>query len=153
MKMIRSAWSTLGLSLALAAGSGMEPVFAHHSFGLYEMSKAAEIEGTVTKMEWSNPHCWLFVLVVPPAGVEIPYGFEMQSVGEMVRKGWTKTALKPGDKVKVNYRPARDGRPAGLLVSVTTSDGRTIGRIPNANGQNSQELGQPSIPAAPPARN
>jgi len=107
-----------GLAAALAWSVGVAPVFAHHSFGLFDMGKSDEVDGTVIKLEWSNPHCWFFVMVAAPDGAQVSYGFEMTSVGEMTRKGWTKTVLKPGDKVKVKFHPVRDGRPAGYIIAV-----------------------------------
>jgi Family of unknown function (DUF6152) len=93
------------------------PTLAHHSFGHYDMAKLAEIEGTVRKYEWSNPHCWLFVDVKSADGKAVTYGFELSSVGEMLRRGWKKSTVAFGDKVKVKYRPMVDGTAAGLLVS------------------------------------
>ena len=115
MRPIRSLRAA-GLAVVFACGAGVSPLYAHHSFGLFDMSKSAEIDGTVIKLEWSNPHCWLFVMVASPDSAEVSYGFEMTSVGEMIRRGWTKTALKPGDKVKVKFHPVRDGRPAELWI-------------------------------------
>jgi len=114
---------------ALSGAIGMAPVFAHHSFGLYDMGRTVEIDGTVSQMEWSNPHCWLFISVAhhSPAA-EAAYGFEMTSVGEMTRRGWKKNAVKPGDRIKVRYHPLRDGRTGGLMMAVITADGRIIGR-------------------------
>jgi hypothetical protein len=115
----------------------MAPVFAHHSFGLYDMGRTIEINATVVQMEWSNPHCWLFVRTAAAPGAQTGYGFEMTSVGEMTRRGWKKSAVKPGDRVKVRYHPLRDGRTGGLMMAVITADGRAIGRAPGT--PNSQD--------------
>ena len=123
-------------------GAGVAPVSAHHSFGLFDMSKTSEVDGTVTKLEWSNPHCWLFITAATADSAEVPYGFEMTSVGEMIRRGWTKTALKPGDKVKVKFHPVHDGRTAGYMMSVTTADGQLIGKPPE--GPNAQGAPAPA---------
>jgi Family of unknown function (DUF6152) len=139
----RSIWSVAILT-ALTLGAGVAPVFGHHSFGLFDMSKSSEIEGSVIKLEWSNPHCWLFVAVASPDSGAVSYGFELTSVGEMTRRGWTKSVVKPGDKIKVMYHPVRDGRPAGYMVSVMTPDGRYIGRPPPAAPDG------PAAPQAPP---
>ena len=141
MRPIRSMWGAV-LAAALTCGVGAAPAFAHHSFGLFDMSKSSEIEGTVVKLEWSNPHCWLFVMVGSSDGTEVSYGFELTSVGEMIRRGWTKTAVKPGDKVKVKFHPVRDGRPAGYMMTVMTTDGRYIGHPPDT--QNTQGAQQPA---------
>ena len=138
MRPIRSMGALAGLVAALALSVGVSPVSAHHSFGLFDMSKSAEIDGTVIKLEWSNPHCWLFITAASPDSTEVSYGFEMTSGGEMIRRGWTKTALKPGDKVKVKFHPVRDGRPAGNMMTVMTADGQYIGRPP-PDGQSAQQ--------------
>jgi hypothetical protein len=125
------------VGLALACGMVAAPASAHHSFGHYDMTKTAEIEGTVRKFEWSNPHCWLFVDVPSANGAPVTYGFELSSVGEMLRRGWKKTSLKTGGAVKVGFRPMRDGSPAGLLMSAADSAGKSIGlsiRGPGAAG-------------------
>ena len=127
MKMIRTAVA-IGVMAALLVEAVATPAFAHHSFGRYEMTKRATIEGVVVRYEWSNPHCWLFVNVGDAGDKPVTYGFEMSSLGEMVRRGWTKTVLKVGDKVKVDYHPVRDGQPAGLLMSAYGNDGKLIGK-------------------------
>jgi hypothetical protein len=125
-------WAAAGFTVALTLSIGIAPLSAHHSFALYDMNKSTEIDGTVVKMEWSNPHCWLFIMALAADGSQVSYGFEMTSVGEMSRKGWAKNVLKPGDKVKVKYHPVHDGRPAGYLMTAMTADGRYIGRPPEA---------------------
>jgi len=124
---IKSILAVAGLATALAL-SIATAAFAHHSFGHYNMGAVTEIEGTVNKFEWSNPHSWLFVDVASAKGAPVTYGFELQSVGEMIRRGWKKTSLKFGDKVKIKFRPMRDGTPAGLLVSAER-DGKIVGEL------------------------
>jgi hypothetical protein len=140
MRPIRLIGALAVLGAALPFGVAAPPAFAHHSFGLFDMSKTAEVEGTIVKLEWSNPHCWLFLASGPSDAEAVNYGFELTSVGEMTRRGWTKTSVKPGDKVKVTYHPVRDGRPAGYMVSVMTDEGKYIGRPPEG----------PNAPSAPP---
>ncbi|HYM34813.1 MAG TPA: DUF6152 family protein [Steroidobacteraceae bacterium] len=131
MRTIKSAQFAAVLATSLAIGIVPVPAFAHHSFGHYAMEKVVEIEGTVNKFEWSNPHCWLFVDVASADGAPVTYGLELQSVGEMLRRGWKKTIVKYGDKVKIKFRPMRDGTPGGLLVSAE-KDGKMLGEIPDA---------------------
>jgi Family of unknown function (DUF6152) len=142
---------TVATLAALTMGLIAMPALAHHSFGRYDMAKSADIEGTVAKFEWSNPHCWLFVDVAA-AGKTVTYGFEMASVGEMLRRGWTKTVLKQGDKVKITYHPLRDGTPAGLLMSAY-KEGVLIGKPMPGPGQNGGPPpgGAPPPPGSPPA--
>ncbi len=132
MTAMRTIWAAAGVVAALSGSIGLEPVFAHHSFALYDMTRSVEIDGSVDKMEWSNPHCWLFVWVAGSDGAKVSYGFEMTSVGEMTRRGWKKTVVKTGDKVKVKYHPLRDGRHGGLMLAVMTADGQTVGRASGA---------------------
>lgn len=145
MKATRIVPTAVALALGVFCGLGLTPAYAHHSFAMYDMSKVSTIEGTVGKFEWSNPHSWLFVVAPGPDGAEATYGFEMASVGELLRRGWTKTAVKPGDKIKVSFHPFRDGSPAGQYQNAWTSDGKLIGRPMGGGG------GGPPPGAAPPA--
>ena len=135
MKPRPSMFASAGLGLVLAVSVGVAPVWAHHSFALYDMSKSADIDGTVVRMEWSNPHCWLFIDAPSAGGEPVSFGFEMSSVGEMIRRGWAKNSLKPGDKIKIKYHPVRDGKPAGYMMTVMTPDGRYVGRPPESQSE------------------
>jgi len=117
---------TLAALIITAAAGFCLPALAHHSFGHYDMDKTTEVEGTVHKYEWSNPHCWLFVDVASKESATVTYGFELSSVGEMVRRGWKKTSVAYGEKVKVRFHPMHDGTPGGLMVS-TEKEGKIIG--------------------------
>lgn len=117
------------LALVLTAGTFAPPALPHHAFGLYDMHKTVELHGTVAQYEWSNPHSWLFLAVPSPSGEAI-YGFEMVSVGELLRRGWAKHSVKPGDKIRVVFHPMRDGTHGGLLISATGEDGKVIGKPP-----------------------
>jgi hypothetical protein len=144
VRSFKSLITVASLAAVLAMGVIAMPALAHHSFGRYDMAKTADIEGTVNKFEWTNPHSWLFV-DVPSEGKTVTYGFEMASVGEMLRRGWSKTVLKQGDKVKVTYHPLRDGTPAGLQMT-TYKEGVLIGKPMPAPGQS----GGPLPGGAPP---
>jgi uncharacterized protein DUF6152 len=128
VRTIPSILAIVGIAAGLSLTVTM-PVSAHHSFGHYNMGAVTEVEGTVNKYEWSNPHCWLFVDVASKSGAPVTYGFELQSVGEMLRRGWKKTTMQFGDKVKIKFRPMKDGTPAGLLVSAE-KDGKIVGELP-----------------------
>ena len=129
MKGIRSSLAVAGFAAALSC-LDVGAASAHHSFGFYDMNKSAEIQGVVSQFEWANPHCWLFVVVSAPDGQTQTYGFEMRSVGEMLRAGWKKTSIKVGDRITVSFRPMRDGSHAGLLTSAKDASGAMIGRAP-----------------------
>ncbi len=127
MRLMKALLRMTAIALSSTVLMLTAPTFAHHSFGRYEMMKRVTIEGVVARFEWSNPHCWLLVVVPTQNGESVTYGFEMSSVGEMRRRGWAKTSLKTGDHVKVEYRPLRDGSPGGLLMSGYDDAGKLIG--------------------------
>ncbi|MEJ1963725.1 MAG: DUF6152 family protein [Gammaproteobacteria bacterium] len=106
---------------------GMRSGLAHHSYAMFDMSRPSDVTGTVHSLEWTNPHVWLWVSVTDEKGVSVLYAFEGSSIGEMLRAhGWSKSSVKPGDKVAVKYFPFKDGKTGGRLERVTLPDGRTI---------------------------
>jgi hypothetical protein len=112
---------------ALLAGS---PAFAHHSHAMFDSTKQVTIVGTVKEFEWTNPHCWIQVLVSDPNDSSAPpveWGVEMGAPFQLLRHGWKPDSVKPGDKISVVVNPLRDGRSAGQIVSATGSDGKPIG--------------------------
>lgn len=120
----------VAMSAMLAGIAAAGGAWAHHSFGFYDMTANTEAVGTVVKFEWSNPHCWLFIEVPAANGPATTYGFEMQSVGELLRRGWMKNSLKPGEKIHVRYHPMKSGAPNGLAMAVLREDGTLIGKPP-----------------------
>ena len=65
-----------------------------------------EVEGTVTKVEWKSPHAWIYVDVTDDKGEKVNWSFELPSPITLMRRGWTRDSLKPGDRVKVAGAPA-----------------------------------------------
>jgi hypothetical protein len=101
--------------VALAAGVGVllaaSPAPAHHSFAaVFDRDKPVKFTGTVTKVEWLNPHVWFYVDVKDDSGVVVNWGFELTNPNMLMRSGWTKTSLKSGDTVTVEGFAAKDGR-------------------------------------------
>jgi hypothetical protein len=135
---------------AVAAGSGASSALAHHSFAMFDNSKNQSISGTVRALEWSNPHIWLWVDVVGADGKVVSYGFEGAAPGEMGRQsGWSKRIVAKGDKVTVQYRPLKDGRPGGSLGKVTRADGTAVGRVSADRGGGPPGGGGPGAPGGP----
>lgn len=103
---------------------------AHHSFAVFDNLKSITLVGTVKEFQWGNPHCWLQLLVKDPgSGEDVEWSIEASSPGALVRGGWKKTSLKPGDKAEVVIHPLRDGSTGGALVTVNV-DGRPVGKDP-----------------------
>jgi len=97
---------------------------AHHSTTMFDHSKSVKITGTVKEVHWTNPHVAIFIEGVLAEGQEpTVWLMEMTSPGNLVRAGsWTRTAVKPGDKVTVDFSPLRDGNKGGALKKITLAD-------------------------------
>jgi hypothetical protein len=120
---------TLAATIAFAAlGLGYGALAsAHHSFASFDRTKKVVLAGVVTDFQFTNPHAWIEVAVTGPDGRRIAWGIECGSPNMMVRTGWKKDILMPGDQVAVTVNPLLDGRPNGSLVSITLADGTTLG--------------------------
>ena len=102
------------------------PTLAHHSFSAFDMAASKSVTGTVSRVDWTNPHIWIWLDVPNDKGGTDPYAFEGMSPNYLNRRGWTRTTLKVGDKVTVTYRPMRDGKNGGMFMTTRTSDGTTL---------------------------
>ena len=103
------------------------PVLAHHSaVAEYDLEKPVKVQGTVTRVEWSNPHIWFYVDVKNPDGSVTNWGFSGGAPGVLQRRGISRTAMKPGDVVKVEGFRAKDGSSNGSGNTVTFEDGRRV---------------------------
>jgi hypothetical protein len=108
-------------------GFAAEAAFAHHSFASFDMKKEAWIEGTVSEVQYTNPHAWIFIDVVTGEGGTETYAVEAGSISLLMRAGWKKNTLVVGNKVKVLMHPMRDpSKKGGALVSVVLPDGKTL---------------------------
>jgi hypothetical protein len=111
------------------------PVFGHHSFAGFDLSKTITLTGAVKEFQWVNPHSWIQLMVTDAGGSAVEWSIEMSAPSSLVRQGWKPRILKPGDQITVTAHPLRDGRPGGSLVSVTLADGTRIGGSPTGDGQ------------------
>ena len=109
--------------LGAAACAPAEMALAHHSFAMFDQSKQVSIVGTVKDFQWTNPH--VFIEVIDSAGVV--WSVELNSPNNLIRQGWKRTAMKPGDKVTVLINPLKDGSKGGLFNAVTLPDGTMLG--------------------------
>jgi hypothetical protein len=104
----------------------LPPAQGHHSYAMFDGSRTLTVTGTVAKLEWTNPHVYVWVYVVnagAPSGYDL-YAFENGSTGVLSRLGWSKSTFAAGEKITVEYWPLKDGRTGGHFVKATHSDGR-----------------------------
>jgi len=99
---------------ACALITGGRLASAHHSFSAeFDGSKTFKMTGTVTKVEWQNPHTYFFIDVADDGGKVNNWGMEMGSPNGLMRAGWTRNTMKVGDKVTVEGSLAKDGSHTG----------------------------------------
>ena len=114
---------TLSLLLALAA----IPALAHHSFtAQYDSSKPVTVTGTVTKIEWTNPHARFYVDAKDASGAVTNWELELCSPNTLIRYGWKRDSMKVGESVTVEGYLARDGSKTANAKTVKFNDGRTV---------------------------
>jgi hypothetical protein len=102
-------------------------MLAHHSFAAeYDSNAPVKITGTVTKMEWMNPHARFYVNVKDSNGKMVNWNFELGAIPVLLKQGWTKNSLKEGDEVTVEGSKAKDGSFTANARSVVLSNGRKV---------------------------
>jgi hypothetical protein len=99
---------------------------AHHSYAMFDMQATKTITGTVKDFEWTNPHTWLWVYVTNASGAQEQWGIEGMSPNFLGRRGWSRSTLKPGDKVTLDSHPLRTGERGGSFVSATLPNGKVM---------------------------
>src|SRR6266404_5593412 len=120
-KLLTVIASCIGLLLISAS------LLAHHSEAAqFDVTKPIKVTGLVKRVEWMNPHIWFYVDVKDDKGNVTTWGFSGLPPGMLVRKGFTKETLKPGDAVSVQGFRAKDGSNNASGFILTSSDGRQV---------------------------
>jgi hypothetical protein len=116
-----------GLGLGLGLGQAVQPVSAHHAFAAeFDAQKPIKLSGTVTRMEWINPHTWIHLDVKKADGTVEQWMIEGGPPNALFRRGFTKDSLPVGAEVLVDGFQAKDGSLKGNGRDITFADGRRL---------------------------
>jgi hypothetical protein len=114
-----------GVAFVLAAA--VAPAVAHHSFAAeFDAKKPVKLKGTVTKMEWINPHSWIHIDVKTPDGKIEQWMVEGGAPNALLRRGWNKKSLPPGTEILVEGFQAKDGALRANGRDITFADGKKL---------------------------
>ena len=137
----------LKLVFAVAAMTVGSQAISHHSTANYDYNKTVTLNGTLKKLQWMNPHCFLQVVIPNGKGGMVEWAIESGSPGLARRLGWKPEMFKVGDKLKVVIAPIRSGEPGGTLRSVTLANGKVL-YGPGNQGELPTDLGLPTLKRA-----
>jgi hypothetical protein len=111
--------ATVSLGLLVAAA----PALGHHSFAAeFDSKQPLKLTGTVTKVEWTNPHVWFYIDVKDDTGKVANWAMEMGGTTGLLRAGWRRDSMKPGDVVTVDAFRARNGKTVGNATSIVLTN-------------------------------
>jgi len=99
------------------------PVRAHHSHVNYEQGDTISVTGTVTEIQWINPHTWIFIAVPTENGSTEEWALEGGAPSQLLRRGWISERIVVGDTLTAHVRRLRSGANGGLLGTIVLSDG------------------------------
>ena len=120
----RALFSAVIAVILIAFGASLAA--AHHSTAPFDTTTSQTLSGTVKQVDWTNPHTWVWIDVPNDKNGVDTWGFEGMSPNYLGRRGWTKSTLKPGDKISVTFRPLRDGSKGGMFVSAARPTGEIL---------------------------
>ena len=114
----------LVLSAGSLAGGGAQ---AHHSFAMFDQTKKVTVTGVVRQFQWTNPHSYIQLMAKDASGKEVEWSMEMGAPMYLYARGWRPTTIKAGMTISVTINPLRNGHPGGVVLDVTSADGKPIG--------------------------
>jgi hypothetical protein len=122
---MRTRLLSLAAGALLAASGGA--ALAHHSFAAeFDANKPVKLEGTVTKMDWINPHSWIHLEVTDPKGQKVEWMIEGGAPNALLRRGWNRNSLPAGTKIMVLGFQAKDGSNRANGRDITFADGKKL---------------------------
>lgn len=114
----RAIWTALALALSTVASG-------HHSGAMFDTQKTVTLTGEVRVFQWTNPHCWI-QLLVPGAQSATEWSIEMGSPSQLYNVGWRPRTLAAGSRITVQIHPLRDGSKGGIFISATHDTGEPL---------------------------
>jgi len=119
--------SAIYLSIWLVLAAALTPLaLAHHSVSMYDMDHPTTLKGTVSRLEWTNPHGYIYLEVKDDKGQTTEWAVEINSPNFLKHNGWTSTIVKPGDVVTVTGGAAKSGAKTMRCTTVVLSDGTVL---------------------------
>lgn len=101
--------------------------FAHHSFAAeFDINQPFEVMGSVTLIKWTNPHARLYIDVEDENGEIVSYDFELTSPNILMRRGWSRNDLQPGDRIRVSGHRARSRATVGRATGISRENGEVV---------------------------
>jgi hypothetical protein len=121
---MRAAFSVLVGVASIFAAAGAA---AHHAFAAeFDINRPVKLTGTVTKIEWTNPHAWVFMDAKDEQGNVESWAVELVGINDLLRLGWGRDRVKTGDVVNVDGFGARNGTNTANAVSVRLANGELV---------------------------
>lgn len=118
--------AALSISLGVAWVLAAAPAVAHHAFAaVFDINRPVELTGSVTRLDWTNPHAWIYVDVEDADGNVVRWSIELLGINTLLKQGWSPDVLQPGDAISVKGFGARDGSRsanASLVTMIETGE-------------------------------
>ena len=119
----------VALAVALVVMGPGQGAYAHHSMSMFDQQREVTVVGMVRQFQWTNPHCYIQLVAKDASGKEVEWSMEMGAPMYLYARGWRPSTLKPGTEVKVTAYPLRNGHPGGVVLDVSTPDGKSLGAV------------------------
>ena len=119
----------VALAVALVVMGPGQGAYAHHSMSMFDQQREITVVGTVRQFQWTNPHCYIQLVAKDASGKEVEWSMEMGAPMYLYARGWRPSTLKSGTEVKVTAYPLRNGHPGGVVLDVSTPDGKSLGAV------------------------
>lgn len=114
------------LALCISFSNASRPLFAHHGGAAYDAEKRITLKGTVVQWIWANPHCVLQLDVADDGGQVVRWGMESENPSALIKLGWTRQSMKPGDQISITVVPVKNGKPIGRIWEAVLADGQRL---------------------------